>query len=52
MGGIRLGEEKEQNLAYTNDMVLLAENEEGMVHMPGKLESYLDEKLILGRDWK
>lgn len=38
LGGIKLGEEKVHCLKYADDMVPLAENEEGMVHMPGKLE--------------
>ena len=28
------------------DMVLLAENEEGMVHMLGRLEGYLEDKKL------
>lgn len=33
-------------LAYADDMVLLAENEEGMIHMLGKMESYMDKKRL------
>lgn len=36
-GGVKLEEEKVFCLAYADDMVLLAENEERMVHMIGKL---------------
>lgn len=45
-GGVRLGEVKIYSLAYADDMVLLAESEEGMTHMLGKLESYLDGKRL------
>lgn len=45
-GGVKLEGEKVYCLAYADDMVLLAENEEGMVHMLGKLESYLDRKKL------
>ena len=45
-GGVKLGEEKVYCLAYADDMVLLAENEEGMVHMLGKLEGYMDRKRL------
>lgn len=43
---MRLGEVKIYSLAYADDMVLLAESEEGMAHMLGKLESYLDGKRL------
>ena len=46
MGGIKLGNEKVYCLAYADDMVLLAEDEEGMAHMMGKLEGYLEEKRL------
>lgn len=45
-GGVRLGEVKIYSLAYADDMVLLAKSEEGMAHMLGKLESYLDGKRL------
>jgi hypothetical protein len=45
-GGIKLGNEKVYCLAYADDMVLLAEDEEGMAHMMGKLEGYLEEKRL------
>ncbi|KMQ90634.1 neurofilament medium polypeptide-like protein [Lasius niger] len=45
-GGVKLGEEKVYCLAYADDMVLLAENKEGMVHILGKLEGYLDRKRL------
>lgn len=41
---MRLVEEK--CLPYADDMVLLAESEENMVHMIGKLEGYLDGKRV------
>lgn len=43
---MKLGEEKVYCLAYADDMVLLAEKKEGMVHMLGKLEGYLDKKKL------
>lgn len=45
-GGVKLGEEKVFCLAYADDMMLLAEKEEGMVHMLGKLEGYIDKKRL------
>lgn len=45
-GGVKLEEEKVFCLAYADDMVLLAENEEGMVHMIEKLKGYIDKKRL------
>lgn len=33
-------------MAYADDMMLLTENEEGMVHMIGKLKGYIDKKRL------
>jgi len=45
-GCVKLGEEKIYCLAYADDMVLLSENEEGLAHMLGKLEGYMDRKRL------
>ncbi|KAL6418256.1 hypothetical protein ACFW04_012239 [Cataglyphis niger] len=41
-GGVRLGGMKIYTLAYADDVVLIAEEEEGMRSMIGKLEGYLE----------
>lgn len=43
---VKLGKERRKGLAYADDMVLLVENEEGMVHRLGKLEGYLNGKKL------
>ncbi|KAL6416429.1 hypothetical protein ACFW04_013486 [Cataglyphis niger] len=43
-GGIKLGGMKIYTLAYADDVVLIAEKEEGMRNMIGKLEGYLEKK--------
>ncbi|XP_036145342.1 uncharacterized protein LOC118646472 [Monomorium pharaonis] len=45
-GGIELGGKKIYSLAYADDVVLIAKDEEGMKGMMGKLESYLDGKKL------
>lgn len=40
---MRLGERKVYTLAYADDIAVLAEDEEGMKGVMGKLERYLDE---------
>ncbi|KAL6416889.1 hypothetical protein ACFW04_013103 [Cataglyphis niger] len=42
--GVRLGEIKVYTLAYADDVVLIAKEEEGMRSMIGKLEGYLEKK--------
>ncbi|XP_077280504.1 uncharacterized protein LOC143907534 [Temnothorax americanus] len=50
-GGIKLGGRKIYTLAYADDIAMLAENEEDMKGMIGKLEGYLDRKgLILNSE--
>lgn len=44
--GIELGGKKVYSLAYADDVVLLAKDEEGMKGMMGKLEKYLDKKKL------
>ncbi|KAL6417685.1 hypothetical protein ACFW04_012578 [Cataglyphis niger] len=44
MEGVRLGGIKVYTLAYADDVVLIAEEEEGMRSMIGKLEGYLEKK--------
>ncbi|KAL6418655.1 hypothetical protein ACFW04_011931 [Cataglyphis niger] len=44
MGGVRLGGIKVYTLAYADDVVLIAEEEEGMRSTIGKLEGYLEKK--------
>ncbi|KAL6430596.1 hypothetical protein ACFW04_006887 [Cataglyphis niger] len=44
MGGVKLGGIKVYTLAYADDVVLIAEEEEGMRSMIGKLEGYLEKK--------
>lgn len=47
-GGVRVGERKIYTLAYADDIVLLAEEEDGMRSMLEKMEEYLErEKLEL-----
>lgn len=43
-GGVKLGEGRVYTLAYADDMVLLAGNEEEMRSMMERLEVYLDRK--------
>ncbi|XP_020298810.1 uncharacterized protein LOC109863043, partial [Pseudomyrmex gracilis] len=45
-GGVRLGGEKICTLAYADDMVILAEEKEGMKSMIDRLEGYLDKKKV------
>jgi len=40
-GGVRLMEEKVYTLAYAGDLVLLAEEEEGMRSIMARLEGYI-----------
>lgn len=45
-GGVKLGEGKVYTLAYTDDIVfLLAEEEDEIRSMMGRLEGYLDKKV-------
>lgn len=43
-GGVKLGEDRVYTLAYSDDMVLLAENKEEMRSMIESLEEYLEWK--------
>ena len=43
-GGVRLGGRKVYTLAYADDVAVVAEDEEGMKGMMGKLERYMDRK--------
>ena len=43
-GGVKLGGRKIYTLAYADDVAVLAEDEEGMRGMIGKLEKYMDGK--------
>jgi len=45
-GGVKLGEEKVYSLLYADDMVLMAEEEEGMRSVIERLEGYLEEKRL------
>lgn len=45
-GGIKLGEEKVYTLSYTDDIMLMAEGEDKMRSMMGRLEEYLNGKGI------
>ena len=45
-GGVRLGERKIYSLSYADDMVLMAEDEEGMKAMIMRLEGYLGRKRL------
>jgi len=45
-GGVKLGEGKIYTLSYADDMVLLAEEEDEMRSLMGKLEGYLDRKRL------
>jgi len=45
-GGIKIGEERVYTLAYADDIVLLAEDEEGMRSMMGRLEGYMEKKRL------
>lgn len=42
--GVKLGGEKIYSLAYGDDVVLLAEEEEGMKYLIARLKKYLKEK--------
>ena len=43
-GRVKLGEEKIYTLAYADDVVLMAEDEEGMKGMMARLERYAERK--------
>lgn len=43
-GDVRIGEKKVYTLAYAGDMVLMAEEEDEIRSMIGRLEGYLDNK--------
>lgn len=43
-GGVKLGGRKIYTLAYADDIAIMAEDEEGMKGIMGKLEKYLEEK--------
>jgi len=43
-GGIRLGEERTYTLMYADDIVLMAEEKQGMRSLISKMEGYLDRK--------
>lgn len=45
-GGVRIGDERIYTLAYADDMVLLAEEEEELNSMIERLEEYLDQKRL------
>lgn len=45
-GGIEVERRRIYSLAYADDIVLLAEDEEGMKSMIGRLEEYIDEKRL------
>lgn len=45
-GGIKLGEKKIYSLAYADDMVLVAEEEEEMKAMLARMERYIDKKRL------
>lgn len=45
-GGVKLGEDRVNTLAYSDDMVLLAENKEKMRSMVESLEEYLERKRL------
>ena len=50
-GGVRLGEERIDSLLYADNIVLLAEDEEGIAGLITGLEKYLDgKKLVLSID--
>jgi len=49
LGGIRLGEKKLKVLGYADDLVILAEEEEGM-KLLRRLEKYLEKGLILNTE--
>lgn len=42
--GVRLGEDRTYTLAYADDVVLIAEEEDGMRSIIGRLERYLEKK--------
>jgi len=43
-GGIKLGEERTYTLMYADDIVLMAEEEQGMRSLISRMEGYLDKK--------
>lgn len=43
-GGVKLGGRKIYTLAYADDIAIMAEDEEGMKGIIGKLEKYLEKK--------
>lgn len=45
-GGVKVNKDKIYTLAYADDIVLLAEDEEGMRSMIGRLEDYLEGKRL------
>lgn len=45
-GGVKLKEKKVFTLAYTNDIVLLAEEEDGIRAMISRLEEYTSKKKL------
>ncbi|CAK9801077.1 Retrovirus-related Pol polyprotein from type-1 retrotransposable element R2 (Fragment) [Anthophora plagiata] len=45
-GGVKVGGEKVYTLAYADDIAVLAEDEEGMKGLVGRLERYLDGKKL------
>lgn len=45
--GIRLGSKEVKVLGYADDLVILAEDEEGMRWLLGRLERYLDKKGLM-----
>jgi len=47
VGGIRLGNEKIYTLAYADDIVVLAEEEDEMRSMISRLEEYVDKKSLV-----
>jgi len=44
--GIKVEKKRIYSLAYADDIVLLAEDEEGMRSMIGRLEDYIEEKRL------
>lgn len=51
-GGVRVGERKIYTLAYADDIVLLAEEEDGMRSMLERMEEYLERKKLERRQDK
>lgn len=46
IGGVQIGKERVWSLAYADDLVLLAKNEEGMKEMMKRMERYLKRKKL------